>query len=143
MKPTESAQAAPGDILEEPPITIDPRVAGEIKRLKDQGQQGLFRISVIPDASGDNLVFEMTWDEPNREDFGLKLPLDQTIIIDGMTLAFMFDSYDVVYVDNKITIAKKGERTAVGTITPDDVNGVIAGERDLAAELNQQWGVKL
>jgi len=142
-KPTDSSTAQIGDILDEPPITIETAVGEEIARLRKGGQRGQFRVAVLPDSTGDNLKFEMTWDDPTIEDFGLQLANDEVIIMDGLTLAFMFDSYQLIFADGRITISRVGDRKSVGTITPTDVDAVISGELDLNEELKRQWGLGL
>jgi hypothetical protein len=142
-KPTDSSTAQIGDILDEPPITIETAVGEEIARLRKGGQRGQFRVAVLPDSTGDNLKFEMTWDDPTVEDFGLQLANGEVIIMDGLTLAFMFDSYQLIFADGRITISRVGDRKSVGTITPTDVDAVISGELDLNEELKRQWGLGL
>jgi hypothetical protein len=133
-----TARAVPGDVLTEPPIYIDPRVAQEIERAHAGGQQGEFRVRVITDDTGDNLQFEFSWDEPTREDFGLKLPNGELVLIDGLTLAFMFDTYDLIYTDT-YRVARKDTKNTVSKITPNDVDSVIRGDLDLVAELEKHY----
>ena len=132
-----TAQPIQAEVLKEPPIKIDPRVGDEIRLAHSKGQPGEFRVRVIPDQKGENLQFEFSWDEPERDDFALALANGEQILIDGMTLAFMFDSYDLIWEDNTYSVAKTGTRRRVHLITPDDVNAVERGDMDLTQEVDR------
>lgn len=80
-------------VVKDIPIGVSLAAIEEIKRAKREGQAGYFRFQA--EAEGNRNFFKFSWDEPNYDDFALEVDEDVTLVVDGLTLAYCYELYDL------------------------------------------------